>query len=1171
MASFSTDPLEIVTRAVQDKRPMVLFAGQSLDSANDAILGVLLDRFGRTGSRSGWSAALERSISASDMAWLSERFDRSVPSDSAAAIFDFAWSAVFTSSIDPRFVRRFETRGRQPESVVSKETYARVSRSRSRPPIYYLLGKSDETVKYARAPRTRNDLQRRIHLHATDLLNRIAETATVRGLVIIAGYAPDKDWMPPDSLLAPLSSQAGPTVLWFDFPGTLDSLFADEMIREGSLVTTTETLTDAISQLGFRGVLDLAGSAAPDEPGMVTLAGGAVLDLTPALRLRVEASASIVDDGWTEQPEPLGEVETDDAFRRFHGTPGNLRLLVDGISRGFAIERDFEEQLWRTVNNRLKQLGQSDSDDVVILHGQSGTGKSIALARLTGRIRRELRHPVVVATHRIPNEADIEAFCLESERLEATANVLICDSNQAPQRYYDLASALRSLGRRLLVVGTCYRMETQVGGASHRSIEASDRVSGSESSAFEKLRSEFGYGPALRDDPEDNSTDSIFAMLYRRLPASRGSLAAGVSSEARAAEGLLRERARNVPRPETELSPLARQLIGADLVSPELHLFEDDAMDAALGLDAAGRLIDYVMAAGRLNCAVPVNLVFRLLRQTDALYLNQIIHLFADLDLFRWRQDEEGAAHSIAPRLQLEAELICERRLPSDLEIERIADLIRSARPGIDQPTERSFLLTMLYMIDRHGPRRSAYRDGYLRFADSLKHLRERHRMSHPDLVLRECVLRRRAVRQSQGDYDSDHTEDERLAILDKARETIEETLLKIDDGEILASRKTKQNLVTERSTIYGYLAVQRAQSSIDKDYWSDYLAARITSEKAIGIGGSLHPIDVALWTATDVLKLKRDKLSDLQYAELVADLYATIDVADDLYSVRDRSMMISASFQRNGSRPEQDPDDGLIYPDQKARYLERRSNVAHDVSDRKLNDDTLHKLERLAPATATFLVARQRAEQVDQSKPPFDYKTRKIAADAAEYVVNRADSGIELDQRCQRLLLRLKWAQATGERLLFNERGRTPVDKMLLMDLHKIVSALNEQGGRDARTRERFLEAVLSWLLQDTNRAIEIWRSLEYDTKYTDSSRPRRWLVVTDEHGSPSQFRGRVEKRGENYWVRVERIERPVRILTHQFPNDELDHGRELRGFGIAFNYIGPIADPVSRPIRKR
>ena len=345
-------------------------------------------------------------------------------------------------------------------------------RSRSRPPIHYLFGKSNETVEYARAPGNQIDLTRRLSLHATELLNRIAETATVHGLVVIAGYDPSKDWMQLDSLLAPLSVPVGPKVLLLGCPGKLDSIFADEMIQRGSLTVTETTLASAISQLELRGVLDIAGSAAPDNPGMVSLSEETALDITPALRLRVEASAAIVDDGWTEEFEPLGDLERYDAFRRFHSTLGNFRLLVEGISRGFAVEREFEQTLWRTVNDEFERFGQADSDNVVILHGQSGTGKSIALARLAWKIRRKLHLPVVVATNRIPNPTDIEAFCLEAERLGAKATVLVCDASQPPQRYDDLASALRSMGRRLLIVGTCYRMEDQ----KRRRVESTCRV-----------------------------------------------------------------------------------------------------------------------------------------------------------------------------------------------------------------------------------------------------------------------------------------------------------------------------------------------------------------------------------------------------------------------------------------------------------------------------------------------------------------------------------------------------------------------------------------------------------------------------------------------------------------------------------------------------------------------
>ena len=1161
MPNSLTDPLAMFADALGDKRPLVLFAGQGLDPANDAILEALFAHLGCADRDAGWHAVINRAMSVTDMTWLSERFDRNVPSDAAMRIFDVTWSAVFTSSIDPRFARRFETRGRQPEAVLSKDTYTRAPRSRSRPPIHYLLGKSDETVEHERAPRNHGDLTRRLSLHGTALVNRITETATARGLVVISGYSPSEDWMPIDSLLAPLSGQAGPKVIWFGRSGALDSNLADEMIQSGSLVVTPTTLTSAIDQLELHGVLDIAGSAAPDEPGMVSIAKGAVLNITPALRLRVEASASIVDDGWTQGPEPLGGSESDDAFRRFHSTPGDFRLLVEGVSRGFAIERKFETTLWTTVTEKLERLGQPDSDDVVILHGQSGAGKSIALARLTRRIRCELRLPAVVATNRVPNPLDIEAFCLESEHLGATT-VVVCDSGQPPQRYEDLASALRSRGRRLLVIGTCYRIQ----GNSSRLVEAPAHVSADELSAFRELLKRFGHD-LLPPYIHASDTDSIFAMLYRGLPVSRQRLATGVSSEARTTEGLVRERAHRVPRPAADLSPIARQLIDLGIASPTSPLFEEDAKLAALGSDDAGRLIDYVMVAGRLNSPVPVNLVFRVLGHRGGLHLDQLIHLLGDLDLFRWRQDEEGADFLISPRLQLEAELICRRKLTPHQEIERLIDLISGVRFGVDRSIERSFLLDLLFKVDRNGPRHEAYRSGYLRFADALKELREQNGMFDPEIVLRECVFRRRAVFQSQGDSDSNGTEDERLAVLDEARDTVERTLGEIDNEQIRVSRKTKQSLVAERSAIYGYLAVQRARSGTGKDFWSDYLAARVASEKAIGLGRNAYPIDIALWTASDVLESKKGELSSAQCAEVLADLDATIDFADGVFTVDPRT-----AESPDGSREEGDPDEGLVALDHKVQYLKRRKRVADVIGDAKMSEETLAQLESVAPEAATFLIARGRVRQMDMSKPPFDDKTREIAAKAADYISSRIDEGVTLDDRCQRLLLRLRWAQETGERLLFNQRGRTPVDTGRILELRKIVEALNERAGADARNRERFLEAVLCWLLRDTTRAVEMWQSLSYDTDYEDRSRVGRWLVATDESGSPRRFRGRVEARGQNNWrVRLEGIERSIPVRAQDFPKEDLAQGRELRGVGIAFSYIGPIADPISHAMRRR
>ena len=299
-----------------------------------------------------------------------------------------------------------------------------------------------------------------------------------------------------------------------------------------------------------------------------------------------------------------------------------------------------------------------------------------------------------------------------------------------------------------------------------------------------------------------------------------------------------------------------------------------------------------------------------------------------------------------------------------------------------------------------------------------------------------------------------------------------------------------------------------------------------------------------------------------------MADLYATIDYADCVFRVKD----VFRANSRRGNAPDDlqednDPDEGLVTPDQ-TKYLVRRSRVAYVLGDSEMNDETLAALEGAAPEAATFLIARRRAEPVYGSEPPFDEKTRSIAAEAADYLSGRNDAGIPLDDRCLRLWLRLRWAQATGERLMFDHRGRTPVDPGQLTELLKVVSDLNGRAGADARNRERFLEAVLCWLLGDTKGAFELWQSLSHDTDYEDRSRVRRWLVQTDTNGFPHRFRGWVEARGEDKWrVRVEGVRMSILLQKQDFPNDDLAQGRELRAFGIAFSYNGPIAHPVSLP----
>lgn len=1142
---MNDNAVDELLNALTDRRPLVLFLGQDSWSSPghpDPTLSHLLNRVGRTEhATSGWSAALRGAgLSADDMEWITERFQRNVQSEGMQELLGIAWSAVFTTSIDPTLVRRIETHGRQPESILAKEHFARTPRSHSRPPFYYLFGRSNETLSDFKSPCTRIELHQRTATHANNMLNRIAETVTPLGFLIVEGYSPGRDWLAIDDFLAPLSTAVGLQILWFGATPPVQSEFFTDLVKKGSLIPCERRLIDIVTELRAKGILEKSTSILPDGPGVISINDNKFVNVSPSLRLRVEASAAIIDDTWTDELSPLDGLAAAEAFRRFHGDLDGLRNLVEGIGRGFAIKRDFENELWGEVNKIL----HDQIDRVLVLHGQSGTGKTVAIARLAYELRKIRRLPVLCSYGRIPQATDIEAFCREAEVAGAPHTVILCDANLPLDHYRDLSNALKSKGRRVLVVGTCYRMELVRPVATIAPVEANLDVSPGEAKALKSLVTKFGGDSELLQGAALQSGYAL-ALIYRILSASRERIISGVSAEARAAETQLRARARKV-RVSTFRSALADQLIAAGFHNGTVSLFDSDQEGAEFGTDAPGRLIDYVMVVGRLNCLIPVNLLIRVLRGGGGfLDIGQIGDLFRELDLFRWRMtDSEGSDLLIAPRLQLEAELICRRRLADiDREIDCLVELIEGVRANdVDKSAEIHFLLDLLQKLDKNGPRKDAYASGYDRIAESLTTLRIRHQVRDASLMLQESAFRRAAISwhdrfaSPRADLLPD---DVRYRLLDEAREVVELAIREISKGNLRAGRKTKENLHVERASIYGYLAVGSAKSGAPQDeVWSAYLAARVAVGRAMAISGNYFPLDVGLWTPVDILG--NDVLSPEQIAEMRVDIYSTLDQVD--------------------------PD--LLPPSQLQQYEQRRLKVSDVLGDQAMKEDAYSHLESVSPAVAYFLRARSMCPEIfGESEGPFERAIQEKAGAAARFLAERK-SAITSDIRCLHLLLQVQWVAATGSRLLHGHRGAIPFDLKPRAEIYRTVCDLNSAAGESARFQFRFLEATLAWIGGETERARSMWGSLSRDTEFEDSSRVIRRLYVADENGKPKQFRGRLLKqRNETHWlISVEGVEGNVDLLTRDFKDEDLQLGRELNDFAIAFNYLGPIADPMSR-----
>ena len=1127
---------ELLLSTIEEKRPLVLLLGEDAWSESgygDPLLKSTLERLGRSNSgEHGWGSLLaEEPLPAHHYTWLAERFERRVHPTFIEILRELPWSAVFTSSIDPTLVHLFSHGGKTAEPILTAAEHPRAARSTVRPPLYYLFSRSGEQDAFAQPPKDLIGLITRRTRHAVQLLDRILETATPLGTIAVDGFFRGDGWLRFEDVLGSLAGASQNQVLWFGGRPELSSDYASHfatMEQDGRILVDNLRLGSITSELRASGRIADAIPLESEDAGRVSFGPRGSYEVKPEVRLRVEAVASIVDDSWTSFLPPLGPDSRYDAFRRFHGDLGGARLLVEGVRRGFAIERDFEQQLFNQVSVAIAD--HSKIDMPIVVEGQSGTGKSVALARVVSKVREQRTAAVLYAIGRIPQSQEISDFCQDAERSHARATLVVCDANRDIDSYDELLSGLRSRGRRVVVLGSQYRAGDTDSERLYERVGAPVALSESERKGLSNLLTEFDV-----NNRAELEGQHFLAFLYRNLPASRPRIGSGLGAEARAAVALLDERGHR-PRSVPVISQIHQQLIDRGYLSEYQPIFSDHASNGLEDDDrSAARIIDMVMVAGRLNCPVPVNLLLRAVsdqyQRVDAAIFSD---LFRDLDLIRWKShDREGNELLVLPRLPLEAQLICERRLGSpQAEAKVICDLIGSVRLGIDNVCEREFLLNLLQQVGRDGPRGSVYKNSYVDFAHRLTELRNHYNVVDASLMLQESKLRRSAIREEEADNAL------RFELLEEARDAVQTALDGIASGQIQAPRRTRQSLLVERAALYGFLAYDRAQRREDSaDIWSAYEAARTAVRQAVSAADDYYPHDVGLWTPADLFE--SGDLTESQRAELAADIYSTLDQVE------------------RSSLP----------PSQREKFQWRRMSVGGALGDHTLTDDAYAELEKAGSTAGYFLRARKYGpdlskEHIEVTSSDDLYRAQR----AAHFLSERFDK-IQQDQRCLWVLLENRWITELQRRPLRGERQPLPLGDVQ-RELLNIVRALNLAAGQSARYGTRYLEAVLTWLTGDYISGREMFQQLYRETDNVYRGRIFLRHVVSESDGTPRSFVGRIEdQRGEGRWrIRVNELNQTIDLLERDFSTEDVQYGRTLSGFAVAFNFIGPIADPIRR-----
>ncbi|HKH43162.1 MAG TPA: hypothetical protein VKM72_00700 [Thermoanaerobaculia bacterium] len=1139
----ATDHLEPLAQALGQGRPLVLLLGQDAwrsGARPNPVVEAAYNRVGRPLPSDGFAnlAGLVQTepLPEGFYDWLAERYSRQAEPLWLEPIAKLPLNAVFTSSVDPALARAFRISGREVEAVLSSLDSPAAPRQRRNLHITYLFGRAGERNSNESPPRSTRELRQRTAMHASALLARLVETTTSLGLLLIDGLVCERDWLNSDLLSGVLSALSPGQVYWFGWDAAEPSAEAkalQELVApHGPIVFVRERLSAALRSLELAHKIDLATPLRSAMEGMVTIQDH-VLEIEPAVRLKVSTAAAIVDDTWIVPLPPLGSEAEYAEFRRFHGHVEDARRLVEGLRRGFAIERSFEAKMAERVGYAITNTGRVH--EPILIHGQSGSGKSLALARLAYRIREEGKCAVLLSsrTTRIPAVEELDEFCLRAEDAGATATVVVCDANLPAQRYGDLHRGLASRGRRFVVVGSTYRIvdvkNTEISWShSENLLEVPAELDDKETTDLTNLVTAKA-GTKLQAQP----TSFLLSALYRMLPDVRPRLAAGLAQEARVAEDDLRARGKANVRTPKPAGALGQALISAGLVDPKTLL--DQKLETFLGVltDAASKAIDYVMVPGKLDCPVPLNLLMRAIGGGDN--LTDVANLFSGIDLFRWSPNEDDDIF-VHPRLRVEAELICARRLgTSRAETEVALQLIANANPGSYGSCERRFVLDLVHKLGPDGLLGQRYAASYLHIARALTTLRTKTGTLDPSLMLQEATLRRRVFRDAPAEVDADSA-----AVLEEARQVVDLALGEFGGKTGRGLRRACANLKVERAAIYGFRAVQRLKSGAPpNEVWQFYTAARDSARSAIFAADSYYAIDVGIWIPNDLLR--DGNWSDEQRAELVAD------ILDGLERV-DREQLAA---------------------DELERFEQRRIKVGQTLGDNELQQSALDALERLGSRAGLLLQARAlggdlrgagRATGEDISK----------AERVTSFMKSRA-SDVREDARCLRYFLRALWIDATQSYLFGGERAPLPERDEALDAVLALLENLGSLEGTLGDPRTQYLRAVVLWRLQREHAARDAWNTLSQESAFNDPRRVIRHHVWTEGGGMPRLFHGRVSsgnaERGR-VRVQVDELRQEVELLQRDFPQVELRRGAGVPGgFHLAFNFIGPVADPPHRP----
>jgi hypothetical protein len=1095
--------------------PCVLFLGQrysSLESGKDAFLEATLRKFG-SNSQSGaidYNTLFDLSLEKDAENWMHRLCERISVPDWLETLALHSWNAVYSSAIDCVWPRVFRSPWRDLERIYRDRYEPRDPRNKFKLHCTFLFGSVDRVEDEERAPLTEFAYQEREEV-AIRLAARLPGILTPMGLLFIEGYNGNKDWFSGKRLYAVLNKlNPGQAHMFSARPEDREDKYLAELAKHGKLSFHSESLAQKFLDLSTEGRISL-GKLPDDEAGGATIEiEKEIISIPVDLRNRVARSAYILDDSLLT---PLPTVSADrlySEFLRFLSESG-LRPLWAGYERGFAFPRRFYNKLASNVRKRL--ANRAGDEQPVVLNGQTGTGKTIALGALAYATKKERKYAVLFIERRstLPLYQDIDEFCLWVEKHHCPATLVVWDGMVDAEKYEELNQFLAERGRRAVVVGSAY-------GSNSTSVDLIDAPAKLGADEFESFVSFLrNLDPLMSQyvaEWQKFADQSFLAALYRLLPTTRRQLGSGVEREVQFAEAELAQLAQtNQGKSITTMELALRK--GGFLPSP-LDLSQEPVSIAGEAETESTKLTNLVMVPGRFGLRVPIELLLRCMGKQEILHF---VDLLRKGRIYSWFDDEEGNI-TIGPRLQLEAQMLVERRLGGPAgEIEYVEMLVKEIR---NADSEIDFTIDLLgQMSDEENQRR--YKMFFPRLADVLTYLRDDCGIRNVRLMLKEAHLVRESV--SRGDTSLDWTVVD--ASLRRAEEILREALTMSEDNRLTSQLLAELGI---------NLAIQASSPSKDSLAAVDlYRAAKDELVRARTFyPENAHPVEILSRVVPQMIA--SNLLKESEKAEAKADLISIFEMCD--------------AEQYTFTHGE--------------RYQSTRNEVMDHLGRKDLSNEAFEALKAMGSKAGYYLFAQRIAGEVPRNRALTD-EQREQCRKGLDYLKARREE-IGSDGRCLYLMVRLWWQYATGKPMFFDERQTVALSSEQWREFLNLIVQLTESGEMYRTAAIRYFEAIAKFHIGQAKQCTEILRDI-YISKTAMHKRKTPSYVASDSNGKAMEYYGNVseisKERGKGKLF-VEGLSMYIPFFPQQFNRPEIREQESLK-FHIAFNFTGLLADPIT------